>query len=487
MRALAHGWVEPADIYVNDPISAKIRLHEANQPFVDANVQRLSPLGVDVFVDAKQFKLGALNCEMEVQLTLAGQKLAVRANLANRSATVAGRVLLALRFASSQFEQVSNSHDSGDVQSMNLAVPRLWDCSTEFFPTAMGLNPARYNDYLYFKVVAMSAQGMRLVCSQRHKMLLPGLQLKLQMSLPMVGEACVDVRVDRVSVHADERKRLFDIAVTVLSLETYAREMIAQYLIQFGHVESLDALRADGLNPPSVARGVDFYFVTSRQDHADVLKLRLLAHRQFGNLRRRDVCAKDLDDAADESARILVGKHKGRTVASARFRFVQKDQPLVMEAHRRCFEELPPREQIVEISRACTDPEYRRGNLFANVVHQLLVSSIPVGRPYVLFVSLSNLLSFYKSIGCRALGLTQQDDLWEGEQHLLLMNGINVCLGRDVGPVVWNLMFRKPYEYLLARGVIRPTLLDRLRLAGYRGIGLVTDVWFWLFRPKISV
>ena len=67
------------------------------------------------------------------------------------------------------------------------------------------------------------------------------------------------------------------------------------------------------------------------------------------------------------------------------------------------------------------------------------------------------------------------------------MNGVNVCLGRDVGPVVWSLLFRKPYEYLLERGVIRPTLLDRLRLAGYRGIGLVTDVWFWLFKPKISV
>ena len=98
MKALAHEWVEPADIYVNDPISAKIRLLDANQPFVDANVQRLSPLGVDVFVDAKRFKLGALNCEMDVQLTLAGQKLEVRANLTNRSASAAGRALLALRF-----------------------------------------------------------------------------------------------------------------------------------------------------------------------------------------------------------------------------------------------------------------------------------------------------------------------------------------------------------------------------------------------------
>lgn len=487
MKALAHGWVEPADIYANDPISAKIRLHEANQPFVDADVQRLSPLGVDVSVDVERFKLGALNCEMDVQLTLAGQKLEVRANLANRSATVAGRVLLALRFTSSQFEQVSNSHGSGDVQNTNLAVPRLWDCSTEFFPTAMGLNPARYNDYLYFKVVALSAQGMRLVCSQRHKMLLPGLQLKLQMSLPMVGEACVEVRVDRVTVHADERKRLFDIVVTVLTLETYAREMIAQYLIQFGRVENLDALRADGLNPPSVARGVDFYFATSKQDHADVLKLRLLAHRQFGNLNRHDVCAEDLDDAADESARIIVGKHKGRTVASARLRFLRNSEPLVMAAHVQCPHELPPRDQTVEVSRACTDPEYRRGNLAAKLAHQLLICSITSGRPYVLLVSLPNLLKFYKSVGCKELGLTQYDEFWNGQQHLLLMNGINVCLGRDVGPVVWSLLFRKPYEYLLERGAIRPTLLDRLRLAAYRGIGLVTDMWFWLFRPKISV
>ncbi len=487
MSALAHGWLEPADVYVNDPILAKIRLCEPGQILIDAKVQRISPLGLDVVVDAERLTLGVVNCEVDVQLVVAGQKLALRTTVAGRSATLAGQVLLVLRFSS-----VLQAHSKGDNStsgnlSTNVTAPRLWDCSAEFFPTALALNPARYNDYIYFKVLAVSAQGLRLVCSQRNKMLLPGLQLKLQMSLPMIGEACIDVRVKQVSVHADERKRAFDVVVKVLMLESYAREMIAQYLIQFGRVDSLDALRADGLNPPSVARGVDFYFLRSKQDHADVLNLRLTAHRQFGNFRKSDVRADDLDDEADDSARILIGKHKGRTVASARFRFIQKDQPLIMQAHIHCEGGLPPREQIVEVSRACTDPEYRRGNLFANVVHQLFVSAIPAGRHFVLLVSLPNLLDFYRSIGCRELGLTQYDEFWNGEQHLLLMNAVHVCLGRDVGPVVWNLMFREPYEYLLERGAIYPSTLDRLRLLAYRGIGVVTDFWFWLFRPKILV
>jgi hypothetical protein len=28
MRALAHGWLDPADVYVNDPIVATLRLRE---------------------------------------------------------------------------------------------------------------------------------------------------------------------------------------------------------------------------------------------------------------------------------------------------------------------------------------------------------------------------------------------------------------------------------------------------------------------------
>ena len=101
----------------------------------------------------------------------------------------------------------------------------------------------------------------------------------------------------------EEDRHLFDVQVVVLNLEDYAREMIAQYLIQFGRVDSLDALRADGLNPPSVAKGVDFYYLRSKQDLKDVLALRLVAHRQFGNLRKTDVCAQDLA-LTDPSAHI---------------------------------------------------------------------------------------------------------------------------------------------------------------------------------------
>lgn len=487
MSALAHGWLEPADVYVNDPIVAKVRLCKPRQILIDAKVQRISPLGLDVIVDAERLTLGVVNCEVDLQLTVARQKLEIRTTVAGRSATVSGQVLLALRFTSVLQEHSRVGNDAGSNLGTNGAAPRLWECSAEFFPTAVALNPARYNDYIYFKVLALSAQGLHLVCSQRNKMLLPGLQLKLQMSLPMIGEVCLDVQLEHVSVHADERKRAFDVVVKVLTLDDYAREMIAQYLIQFGRVDSLDALRADGLNPPSVARGVDFYFLRSKQDHADVLNLRLMAHRQFGNLSSDDVRAEHLDDAADDSAQILIGKHKGRTVASARLRFVRKDQPLVMQAHMHFSDDLPPREQILEVSRACTDPEYRRGNLFAKLSHQLLINAITAGRPYLLMVSLPNLLEFYKSVGCKELGLTQKDEFWNGEQHLLLINAVNVCLGRDVGPVVWSLMVREPYEYLVERGAINPTTLDRLRLLAYRGIGLVTDFWFWLFRPKILV
>ena len=487
MSALADGWLEPADVYVNDPILAKIRLCEPDQIFIDAKVQSISPLSLEVVVDAERLTLGAINCEIDVQLIVADQKLALRTTVAGRSATVAGQVRLVLGFNSVLQVHPEVGEATSNKLSAEVTTPHLWDCSAEFFPTALALNPARYNDYIYFKVLAVSAHGLRLMCSHRNKMLLPGLRLKLQMSLPMIGEVCLDVQVEHVSVHVDQRKRGFDVVVKVLSLESYAREMIAQYLIQFGRVDSLDALRAGGLNPPSVARGVDFYFLRSKQDHADVLNLRLMAHRQFGNFQNTDVRPEDLDDEADESARILIGKHKGRAVASARFRFAQKDQPLIMQAHIHCANELPPREQIVEVSRACTDPEYRRGNLFANVVHQLFVSAIPAGRHFVLLVSLPNLLEFYKSIGCKELGLTQYDEFWNGEQHLMLMNSVHVCLGRDVGPVFWNLMFREPYEYLMERGAIYPSTLDRLRLLVYRGVGLVTDFWFWLFRPKILV
>ena len=491
MKAIAHGWLDPADIYANDPITAKVRLREVGHTALPAKVQRVSPLGLDVAVDGAVFTLGVLNCKVEVQLTVARQTLNLCTIVVGRSASVAGQVLLGLRIlppvGNRPLMRQSTDQDHRAVAVALSDQGRLWTCSTEFFPTALALNPARYHDYIYFRVAAVSATGMRLVCSQRNKMLLPGLKLKLQTSLPMIGEVAMNVVIVAVVASTAEDTRSFAVEVAIQDLEHYAREMIAQYLIQFGQVDSLDALRADGLNPPSVAKGVDFYYLRSEEDLAGVLQLRLAAHRQFGNLKKADVGTADLADEDDPSARTLVGKHKGRIVASARIRFVQHDQPLSMEKYLKDPEALPPRGQMVEVSRACTDPEYRRGNLFANVVHQLFVSAIPAGRPYVLSVSLPNLLNFYKSIGCKELGVTVDDEFWNGEQHLMLMNAVDVCLGRDVSPVIWNLMFREPYQYLLNLGVIKPNGMDVLRLSCYRGIGLVTRLWFWLFKPRFGI
>ena len=492
MRTVAHGGLEPANVYLNDPIKASVRLRESHQAWTTAKVQRISPLGIDVAVDAQAFSLGVINCQMHVQLTVAGQQLELFTVVVGRSAHAAGCVLLALRIA--QPDTVSDPPKtrqprkrSVKAANQNTGSLRLWACSEEFFPSAIGLNPARYNDYIYFKVLAVSAVGMCVVCSRRNMMLMPGLKLQVQMSLPMVGELTMNVRVNGVAAIEEESRQLFEVHLTVLKLEHYAREMIAQYLIQFGQVDSLDALRADGLNPASVAKGVDFYYLSSQQDLKDVLALRLAAHHQFGNLRKNNVCAQDLADKDDPSARILVGKHKGRVVASARIRFVPHDQPVSMEAYLQHPQDLPPREQMVEVSRACTDPEFRRGNLFANVVHQLLVSAIPAGRPYVLSVSLPNLLDFYKSIGCKELGVTVRDEFWNGDQHLMLMNAVDVCLGRDVSPAIWNLMFREPYQYLLTLGAIQPNGIDRLRLSLYQSIGVVTRLWFWCFKPKVRI
>ena len=216
MRALAHGWLDPADVYVNDPIVATLRLREGQHAAVAAKVQRISPLGLDVVVDAAAFTLGVVNCEIAVRLTLAGQKLDLVTVVVGRSATVAGQVQLALRIESethrrARAQNVRGAKDATADVKAGVSPSRLWDCSTEFFPTALALNPARYNDYIYFKVLAVSAGGMRLACSQRNMMLLPGLKLKLQVSLPMVGEVAFAVRIGRVTASAEDESRMFDV------------------------------------------------------------------------------------------------------------------------------------------------------------------------------------------------------------------------------------------------------------------------------------
>ena len=115
-----------------------------------------------------------------------------------------------------------------------------------------------------------------------------------------------------------------------------------------------------------------------------------------------------------------------------------------------------------------------------------MATCVRLDRPNVVVVALPKLLKVYKKLGCRETGLTHEQPFWNGVQHVLIVNGFDVCLGRGVSPVVWNLIYREPFEYLVENGFVEVAGMDLVRVRIYKFFSWIAPVMrvFQKFRVR---
>jgi len=300
--------------------------------------------------------------------------------------------------------------------------------------------------------------------------------LHLTMSLPMVGEARATIRIVRVGISTEGGRDFLVVGAEFFDLSESTKSALAQYLIQFGDVEDLDSLRAQGFVPKSISDGVDFYFLKTEDDYQRVLQLRYESHLHEGNFGSDDVKPEDLSDIRDAAGRILIAKHRDKVVATGRVLFPDSLTPLEQEDYIDWPSHLPRRDQILELGRVCTDYNFRKGDLFARLLQQVTATCVRLERPYVVVVALPHLLGLYKRLGCVETGLVHQQEFWKDKQHILIVNGFDVCLGKGVSPLVWNYVYKAPFEYLKMNGLIKITGIDRVRIRIYRLFSIFSKI-----------
>jgi predicted GNAT family N-acyltransferase len=330
---------------------------------------------------------------------------------------------------------------------------------------------------MYFQVRDVSAEGLQLSCSLRNKFLIPGMRITLTTVFPMAQVVQLDVEVVRVGISAFAGRDRLVVGTKFRALSDHAKAVIGQYILQFSNVETLADLRKAGLIPKSVSQGVDFYNLKSEEDYRAVLELRFLAHTADGNLQDGQ-SPESLADINDARSRIVVGKYKGRAVATARIRFNELDEPLEHEEHVEWPKTLPRRDQIIEVSRVATHPDFRRNDLLAALFRYSYLNLVQRDRPWIVISCLDNMVPFYQKIGFVHTGLRHREPLWKEDRvlNIMIINTFELIVGRGVNPFYWNMMWRDVAQYLSAESVIEPTGIDQIRMIVYRAFGPLASV-----------
>lgn len=463
-----HGVVYPDDIRNTDRVLARIKKRDAAQDYQEARVWRLSPLGVELVypeVVSREYEKGE---SVEVELTIAGQRSVLFGVIVDLVESPEIPRLLGIRLTPMKESLTEENRRTGS----------RWLCSDRFYPTCMAATPGKFDDYIYFQVRDVSETGLQLMCSLRNKFLISGMRLSLTAVFPMGNVVPIAVEVVRVSVVTIGGRDRLIVGTKFVGLSEQARGALGQYLIQFSSDASAEDLRSSGLAPRSVALGVDFYNLKSEEDYREVLALRHRAHLKDGNIGQH-VEVQDMGDINDSRARILVGKYRNKVVATARVRFNEASEPMEHEAFVDWPKELPRRDQIVEISRVATHPEFRRSDLLAALFRITYVNVIQPERPWIVISCLDQMVKFYAKMGFQETGLTHEEPLWEPGKTLnvMIVNTPNIVLGRGVDPLAWNFVWKDVANVLIDSGVVSPTGLDRARLRLYRMIGPVASIF----------
>ena len=278
---------------------------------------------------------------------------------------------------------------------------------------------------------------MQLLTSLRNKFLVPGTTFEATCSFPTLEQVKIAFRVVQARVVEDGGKEALSLGVTWKAQGARADETIGQYLLQFGPGATPEQLRAEGLRVRSTSRAFDFGSVADEDDYREVLALRRLAYVHAEKV-SPDAADEEMGDAFDTQSRIITARYRGKMVGSIRVMFPRSESDrLKHEDYCELPASLPPRTEIVEMSKACTHPDFRGSDLFYSIIKHGGLVAIQSRRRYILMSCTDQLYPIYKKLGFQDLGVPYVHATMGLRHHVMLGEVAAMVAGR-MNPIMWN-------------------------------------------------
>ncbi|MBF0316264.1 MAG: GNAT family N-acetyltransferase [Oligoflexia bacterium] len=464
----------PEPIYNNRPFKAKIKFHPPSESQVETLLElpiwRISPLGVELAIlENEQHELITyLSYGKSIDLIIYSER-----DECSFTGVVVSSVI---KFNEYKIIGIRWYTSSAHGSHLNLEkrACRRWSCPSEFLPTGMICNPLRFNDFIHFNVEDISLGGMQIVTGLRNKFLLPGMKLEAVISFPLVAQLSICFKIVNVRIvehqHRSDAapKQQLALGVTILSRDPQVGAILGQYLYQFCPGVSLTELKEYGLEVSSIAKAVDFTFVRTKEEYLQVLKLRKKSYSAAGKM-AEDTPDENAGDIYDTRARIIMGRHHGELVATARLIYCEHDDDYEHSRFVKFPKDFPRKDEVIEVTRVCTDAEYRGGDLFYSLMKQMVLVTLQSNRRYLMSSAVPSLAKLYKRLGAKLTGIHfTHGDLGDSDHELLVLDLHKSLTGEGVNPIVWNLLFSDLTGYLNENNLIAPSPLQNLRMLCYR-------------------
>jgi hypothetical protein len=313
--------------------------------------------------------------------------------------------------------------------------------------------------------------GFSFQSSDPSILLFTGMELRIHFELASFRSLPITGRVTWVHAAPEGGIRF---GIECLSMDWRLQNGICDYLL-FARNWTPSMLRASGFRSQQVREHLRFRTVKTMEDYADVLRLRRDAYVSAGK-RPESTTAEEMATPLDGISRILMARHHGQLVGSLTFTFpVTEDTLLDSQAGfpgRKYPVPIPPKANLIEVSRLCIHQEYRGTDLLQGMFESGLKHFLMSDRHWLITSATADLVPTYRAIGFVGLKASYRHHMLNNKEHHLLIAHRSAFLwGFGIGLLTWNSVFGDLVKYLMdqkliavpgwMRAIIRAKLLFR--------------------------
>lgn len=297
--------------------------------------------------------------------------------------------------------------------------------------------------------------GLSFISRDPSILVFEGMELKIHFELASHREAPMTARV--AWVHATESNEV-KFGVTCMDMAWSLHNGICEFLL-FSRLWSPARLREAGFRSQQVKGRIRFRSVKTLDDYAEVLYLRRDAYVGIGR-KPAGTRPEEMAGNLDGQSRILMAHHQDKLVGTLTFTFpTNEDAVLDSQAGfpgQKYPVEIPPKANLIEVSRLCIHEEYRSTDLLQGMFEHGIKHFLLSDRHWLLTSAVVELLPIYRRIGFFGLKASYKHHALNNQKHHLILAHRDAFLyGRGINLLVWNTMFGELINHLLDRGMVK--------------------------------
>lgn len=320
-------------------------------------------------------------------------------------------------------------------------------------------------DESIMNIVAVSKTMLKVESSYKNRVILPGMKTRAVVLLPFSKKQIVYLEVKAISPQGGENKTIVDFEVSRASNAFF--ESLSNYVLLFGATESIDEFRDSGISTRSLKLAKTTRYCKTDEEYEEVLQLRYKSYLTRVEAKDDKVNLQVFADDYDQRSRIVMLYHQQKMVASVRVVFCKEDEKMEIENYIELPDHFPDKEDCMEISRLCIDPDYRRSDLLLSLFNEILLIALESKRNHALVTAPKDTAANYKRAGYRDMGVSFSiKEVMGNDEVELRVMGISlpdILRAKGINPLSWHLIYEDSLKIATFKGVLDGSGVNKIK------------------------